>query len=122
MARLTVLRGSDRAVSVPDAALDTAVRALDQLKADAARARGAAREAIINRLAALDATLVAAVIEAMPKAERSGLDREVAEQLEPFRARMDPSAYARATRVALERQVRQRIGLPDVAFGQAGAA
>ena len=116
-ARLTILRGSGQAAAMPDAALETAVRAIDALAADAARVRGAARDAIIDRLAAIDADLMNAAVAQLSAEDRATLEREVAIELAPFQARMDPGAYARATRVALERLVRQRIGLPEIAFG-----
>jgi hypothetical protein len=116
IARLTALGGSGRAPALPPGAVDAAVRALDVLKADAGRARGAARESIIVRLAAIDAELVGAVAAGLADADRAGLEREVAGALAPFRERMDAGAYARAARVALERQVRQRAGLPEIAF------
>jgi hypothetical protein len=116
IARLTALCGGGRAPLVPSGAVDAAIRALDVLKADAGRARGAARESIIGRLAAIDAELVGAAAAGLADADRAGLERDVAGELAPFRARMDPGAYARAARVALERQVRQRAGLPEIAF------
>ena len=50
MARLTVLRGSDQAGPVLGAALDQAVRALDALRPEAARARGEARDELMRRV------------------------------------------------------------------------
>ena len=52
LARLTVLRGSDKAGPRFGAALDAAVRALDALRPDAARARGEARDELMRRVAA----------------------------------------------------------------------
>ena len=46
LARLTVLRGSDQAGHAIGPALDAAVRALDAMKPEAARARGEARDAV----------------------------------------------------------------------------
>ncbi len=51
LARLTVLRGSDQAGPALGAALDAAVRALDALLPEAARARGEARDALLERIA-----------------------------------------------------------------------
>jgi hypothetical protein len=116
IARLTQLRASGVSTKAPAGALERAVAVLDGLKAEAARARGAAREALIDRLQAIDDELMAASWAALSDAARAELEATTVGELEPFRARMDPEAYAKATRAALARQVRHHIGLPDVAF------
>jgi hypothetical protein len=117
IARLTTLRGSGHLALVPADALAAAIRALDGMKADASRVRGAAREAIIDRLSAIDADVMSAASAALPPAEHDALARDADEELAPFRARMDAEAYGRARRIAVERQVRSRAGLPEIAFG-----
>ena len=54
LARLTVLRGSDKAGPLFGAALDAAVRSLDAIRAEASRARGDARNGCSSSIAAMD--------------------------------------------------------------------
>jgi hypothetical protein len=113
LARLTVLRGSDKAGPALGHALDAAVRALDTLRPDAARARGDERAELLRRIDEIDESLAAAALEAMPQADRSALEREAASELAPFRERMTADAYAQSRRAALCRLVRQRFNLPS---------
>jgi hypothetical protein len=113
LARLTVLRGSDKAGPALGHALDAAVRALDTLRPDAARARGDERAELLRRIDEIDESLAAAALEAIPQAERSALEREAASELAPFRERMTADAYAQSRRAALYRLVRQRFNLPS---------
>ena len=53
VSRLTVLRGSDKAGPALGPALDSAVRALDAVQPEAARARGDARDSLLERIAAI---------------------------------------------------------------------
>jgi hypothetical protein len=112
LARLTVLRGSDQAGAVLGAALERAVRALDQLAPDAARARGEARDEIMRRLAEIDQQLTLAALEAISDKERAALEKETDAELAPFRARMSEEAYRQSRLQALQRLVRDRFGLP----------
>ena len=114
VSRLTVLRGSDQAGPVIGAALDAAVRALDALQPEAARARGDARDALLLRVAAIEADLVAAAIAALTEGTRTEIEHEADAELAPFRQRMAPEALAQSRRVAIERLVRHHFGLPDI--------
>lgn len=113
LARLTVLRGSDQAGPVIGSALDAAVRALDALQPEAARARGDARDALLAQVASVDAALVAAATAALAAADRAALEQEADAELAPFRQRMAPEAYAQSRRAAIDRLVRLHFGLPD---------
>ena len=114
MARLTVLRGSDQAAAAFGDALDVAVRALDALRPDAARARGEARDELLAKIAAIEDALASAAVASLSEAERAALDGEAAAELEPFRARMSEAAYRQSRRQALHRLVQQRFGLPSI--------
>jgi hypothetical protein len=116
LARLTAMRGSEPAMAALGDALEQAVRGLDGMLAEARRARGDAREAVVARLAAIDADLGRAVREALPAAEAAHLRAEAERELAPFRARMDAATFARALDAAVERGARQRLGLPRLAF------
>ena len=110
--RLTVLRGSDKAGPSIGAALDVAVRALDQLRPDAARARGEARDALMHRLGVVERELLDASFAALDQATRSAIEAEAAAELAPFRARMTADAFHSSRQAALGRLVREHFGLP----------
>jgi hypothetical protein len=114
LARLTVLRGSDQAGPLLGEALDAAVRAMDALRADAARARGEARDELMQRLAEIEDTLVAAAVAALDGAGRKAIEQEADGELAPFRERMTAEAYAQSRRAAIHRLVRQHFGLPTL--------
>lgn len=114
MSRLTVLRGSDQAGPVLGTALEAAVRSLDPLLSEAPRARGDARDALLLRIAAVEAELVAAAAAALTESERIAIDREADAELAPFRPRMAPESYAQSRRAAFDRLVRLHFGLPAI--------
>jgi len=114
LARLTVLRGSDRMGAVLGQALDAAVRGLDALGPEAARARGEARDDVMRRVALIEEALSAAAVDALAPSERGALEKEADAELEPFRARMPDEAYRQSRRQALQRLVRQHFGLPSI--------
>lgn len=113
LARLTVLRGSDRAGAPLTKALDEAARALDAIRSDAAGARGAARDAVLDRMAAIEAALVGEAASALGDAEREAYEREAESELAPFRARMSDEAFAAARRAALRRLASRHFDLPS---------
>ena len=114
LARLTVLRGSDRAGPTLGAALDTAVRALDPLKREAPGARGDRRDALLRRIAAIEAELVAAASAALDDRQRSAFETEAEAELAPFHPRMLPAAYAQSRQAAIDRLVRHYFNLPEI--------
>jgi len=111
IARLTALRSSDRSRPFAER-LDETVRELARLKASAKQARGSARDALLERLAALDAGLLdlaQATIDAATAAElRASAESEIA----PFGSRMAADARAAAVEAAFRRLVREAMGLP----------
>lgn len=112
VARLTILRGSDKAGPALGPVLDDAVRRLDAMRPEAERARGDARDALVHRVEAIEAALTQAALDALDAQERAALEREAAEELSPFRARMSDEAYQQSRRQAAQRLVRERFGLP----------
>jgi hypothetical protein len=113
LARLTVMRGSDKAGRRMDAALDHAVRALDGLRPDAARARGDDRDALMRRLAEIESELADAALASLEESERVAIEKEAEAELAPFKTRMPDEAYRQSRRQALQRLVRQHFGLPS---------
>jgi hypothetical protein len=114
MARLTVLRGSDKAGPDLNAALDTAVRALDALRPHAARARGEARDHLLQQIGDIQETLTAAAFNALATDQRSAVENDADTELGPFRSRMSADAYSQSRRAAIHRLVRQHYGLPSI--------
>ena len=113
--RLTALRAGDKA-AVLDARLDAAVRELDGLRVTAKHARGDARAALVDRLAALDRELLDGVRDQLDAARRDALIREAEMEIAPFAARMSPDARARAIEAAFDRLLRDHAGLPILNF------
>ena len=116
IARLTGARSGARRSAAFDAALASAVRELDGLAADAKAARGDARAAIVERLAALDRRLLAAALRELDPATAADLRRETDAELAPFGNRMAPDARARAAEAAYARLVRETLGIPVITY------
>ena len=112
VARLTALRaGSDPSM---DEILDAMVSELDAARAGARGVRGPARTAILSRLAALDAELVAAVRSRLGESDRLELRREAEAELAPFRARMPQAAFAQSLEACMDRLLRERARIPKL--------
>jgi hypothetical protein len=112
LARLTVLRGSDKASPELGRALEDAVRGLDAVKSDAAHARGEARDVIMRRLTEIDERLVEAALASLDAAGQKAVLAEADQELAPFRVRMSDEAYQQSRRQAVHRLVREHFGLP----------
>jgi hypothetical protein len=114
IARLTVLRaGSDRTL---DPLLDDVVRELDAVRGRAKGVRGDARDALIQQLRQLDASCVEALRTLADAATLAQLGAEADEELKPFRLRLPVEAYHEAHRACIARLLRDRVGLPVIAF------
>jgi hypothetical protein len=116
LARLMALAASTHPAATFAAALDRAARELDLLLPDARRARGTAREAVLERLRALDAALLEAVIREIDPDTRRAAEAEARQALAPFHARMPADAYTQALAAAFAQQVRDRFSIPTLAF------
>lgn len=114
LAQLTVLRGSDHAGPAIGAALERAVRALDAIAPEAARARGEARDEILRKIAAINDELASAAVSALSDEDRRALEQEADAELSPFRPRMSDEAFRQSRGQALQRLVRDRFGLPSI--------
>jgi hypothetical protein len=116
LARLTVLRGSDKLGPRFDGPLQLAIGQLDAARSRAALARGAARDAILADLARIDADLTTALRDALGADERAACERDADAELAPFKSRMTGGAYDQARDAAVVRLVRERFGVPPVRF------
>jgi hypothetical protein len=86
---------------------------------DAARAkglRGEARRAAIDRLAALDEELMRLARASLDPAARAEVERDADDELSGFRSNMADAAYRRAHSAAIDRLIRQRLGLPVLRY------
>ena len=111
ISRLTALRAG-RGGDAFSARVDEVVRELDRLKASAKQARGEARTGILERLAALDASLLDLAREALDDPARARLRAEAEAEIAPFAARMPADARAAAIDAAFTRLLRDAAGLP----------
>jgi hypothetical protein len=114
VARLTVLRGSDKAGASIGVALDEAVRAIDEIRPAASKARGEAREALLLRLTEIDRGLLSAATSALGAEESQAIERDAIGDVEAFRSRMPAEAFERACRAARDRLVRHHFSLPEI--------
>jgi hypothetical protein len=114
--RLTNARARGTVGPEFEALIDRVAQELDGVRAGARSLRGEAREAAIGRLGAIDAALSAQALAGLDEAGREALEREADEALAGYRAAMMPDAYARARAAAVDRLLRERLGLPVVKF------
>jgi len=114
--RLTAARAKGSVGDAFDGLIDRTARELDAARADARGLRGAARQALIARLATLDAELLQRAREMLDEDARAQFAREADAELAPFRSGMSPHAFARAQQAAIDRLVRERFNLPTIAY------
>ena len=117
--RLSSARASGSLDAGFDSLIDAVERELDEARASAGGVRGDARRVMIERLAVLDADLLRQARTTIDERTRAGLAREAEADLAAFRASMPPDAFTRAREAAIDRLVRDRFGLPTIAYLQA---
>jgi hypothetical protein len=99
-----------------DALIDRVSAELDAARGKASGLRGAARRALVDRLATLDAELMRQARSGIHAEDAAALAREADEELAHFRSGMAPDAFARAREAATDRLVRERLALPTIAY------
>lgn len=114
IARLANIRTKGNRSPGFDNAVDSSVRELERLAADARNARGDTRARILERLTELDRALMDAAIREVEAPSAAALRRDAEEELAPFGARMAPDARAQAVSAAFERLLRESLGLPTI--------
>lgn len=116
IARLTALRGGGRLSEEVDAVLDRAVRELDVVRASARQARAHARAGLLAQLVSMDRDVLDALRRAQPADVMDALWNEAREELEPFRERMPSDAFDLAIERSIDRLIRERSGVPQIAL------
>lgn len=114
--RLTHARATGALGPDADAILDRVSRELDAARASARGLRGETRQALIDRLADLDRELLTSARTSIDEETTRALEREAEEELLAFRERMPPEVYRRARDAAVDRLVRERLGLPVLSY------
>ena len=113
--RLTDVRTKGAIGSEADSLIDRVSRELDGARATPGGLRGEARRALIDRLAILDRELLT-LVAAQSVPDHQAIEKEAAEELAEFRNRMSAEAFARAHAAVVDRIVRERFGIPVIAF------
>jgi hypothetical protein len=94
-------------------AIHTALDALGQAR-DAAKGRGADRDALADRLRAIDAALLRDAHASLDPAARESVQAEAVESLAAYRARMPPAAWEASVARSTDALVRERFLLPTI--------
>lgn len=114
--RLTNARATGLLAATADELIDGVSCELDLARSSARGVRGEARQAIIERLARLDAEILSMVRREMDPVVLDAIRAEANDQLAGFREQMTAEAFARALDRAVDTLVRERAGLPTIAF------
>jgi hypothetical protein len=93
-------------------ACDRVLQELAEMRASAGKLRGPARDAVVARLAPLDAELAAAVRAFVPDALRQPAAANAVADLAPYRGRLSGEAWQRSVDITTDRLLRDRLGLP----------
>jgi len=114
--RLTSARSGGSVGPAFDALIDRVADELETARSAAGGIRGERRRQLVERLAALDRELLLEARAATGEDTLDALRREADTELAPFKGGMAADALARAREAAIDRLVRERTGLPTVAF------
>jgi hypothetical protein len=114
--RLTAARASGMLGDPFDALIDRVSAELDAARGKAGGLRGNARQALLDRLVAIDVELLQQARALLADEARAALAREADEELAGFRSGMTADAFAHAHEAAVDRLVRERFALPTVAL------
>jgi hypothetical protein len=114
--RLTNVRVRGTLGEAGEALLDRVSQELDRARASARGLRGDARRALIDRLAELDRDMVRTARESLDARTRADLARQADEELAGFRNQMNADRFNRTREAAIDRLVREQLGLPILSF------
>jgi hypothetical protein len=96
----------------------SAIHEIEGMRLSAKGVRGQARQAMCDRLRALDIELLSALRLQVPPAALEEIVAEAEAELAPFKSRMPSDAFESARTACIDRIVRERARLPAVAFDQ----
>lgn len=113
-ARLTALRTGPGVRPEWSAELGEIVRRVDAVRAGAKGLRGQPRLQALGLLEEIERLLLSAARRQLAVEELSALERQAAEDLRPFKARMPDEVFAKAAAAATDRLIRDRMGLPAI--------
>jgi hypothetical protein len=116
LARLSSLRATGVLGEAADSLVDVVSSELDAARGRSAGLRGEERRLMLARLAALDTELITLVRATVTPAIVAAARQEASEELGTFRSTMAPEAFDRALDLASTRILRERLGLPVVAY------
>ncbi len=114
--RLSSARARGAVSEAFDPIIDRIAAELDVVRSHAGGIRGEARRAVVDRLFALDAELGQLGARELGDAALEECRRQAEHDLQAFRVTMAAEAFARARDAAVDRLVRERLGLPVVAY------
>jgi uncharacterized protein YfaA (DUF2138 family) len=113
---LTSARATGALNAAFEGILDRVSHELEGARADVRGVRGAARQALIDRLIELDRQMLDIARHALDESARAALGQEADDELRAFRLSMAADGFDRAREAAIDRLVRERFGLPTIAF------
>jgi hypothetical protein len=113
--RLSSARATGAVGPETDAVIDQLAQELDSARA-AKGLRGDARRAAVDRRSALDEALMQLARASLGEAARANVEREADDELAAFRGNMPDAAYQRVRAAAVDRLIRQRLGLPVLRY------
>ena len=116
LVRLSNLRATGQLADAADPLVDAVSTELDVARGKSGGLRGDERRMTVDRLAALDLELIALVRSSIAADVLDSIERDAEADLAVFRPTMAPEAFAAARQRAATRLLRERIGLPVIAF------
>jgi hypothetical protein len=116
LVRLSSLRATGVLPDEADPHIDAVSAELDTARHRPGGLRGDERRAALDRLARLDAELLATVVRSAGSDTLRAVEAEAVRDLAPFRATMGESAFAQVLQLARDRVLRERLGLPVISL------
>jgi hypothetical protein len=114
--KLTNAQATGRLGATLDPLIEQLSHELDRARGASGGIRGDARRAMVERLAALDATLLSVARLSLPAEDLEALSRESVARLGPIVDQMAEEARDRARKRTLDELVRERFRLPTITF------
>ncbi|MGE3955373.1 MAG: hypothetical protein AB7H96_01540 [Vicinamibacterales bacterium] len=116
LVRLSSLRATGVLPDAADPIVDRVSAELDAARSKPGGLRGDERQAVIERLSALDAELIVLAAASAAAEVRDAAARHAVDELAAFRATMSADAFEQALTLARTRALRERLGLPSLSF------